>query len=159
MEELKIDSGIKKIAIKNEDDEVITVLRINVADAEVIEKFAKVISDLNSISDRSEAEAEKIRGTVQSIDVADDGEISDEDFAKAVDVNRIRVKYIKEIMDTLDELFGEGTIHNIYGDTVPDEMALVDFVEGIVPIMNKLFGNRLEISRQKYNSNRRGTKK
>ena len=50
MEEIRLDSGVKKIAIKDEDDEVIAVLRINVADAEVIEKFAKVIDDLNNFS-------------------------------------------------------------------------------------------------------------
>ena len=32
MEEIRLDSGVKKIAIKDEDDEVIAVLRINVAD-------------------------------------------------------------------------------------------------------------------------------
>ena len=78
---------------------------------------------------------------------------------KAVEINQIRVKYIKEIMDTLDSLFGQDTMHSIYGDTVPDEMALVDFIEGIVPVMNKLFGKRLELSRKKYNTRRRGARR
>ncbi len=158
MEELKINSGIKKIAIRNEEDELITTLRINVADAEVIEKFARVINDLNSISERSEAEADKMRTEAKSIGETDNSEISMEDISKAVDINRVRVKYIKEIINTLDGLFGEGTMEDIFGDIVPDEMAVVEFVEGIIPVMNKLFDKRLELSRKKYNTKRRGAR-
>jgi len=155
MEELRFDNGIKRIAIKDEDDEVIAVLRINVADAEVIEKFAKVIDSLNNISDRCDAEAKKRQAEVEEVEETDDVMAQ---IPKAVEINQIRVKYIKEIMDTLDSLFGKETMHSIYGDTVPDELALVDFVEGIVPIMNKLFGKRLEISRKRYNTKRKGAR-
>ena len=155
MEELRFDNGIKRIAIKDEDDEVIVVLRINVADAEVIEKFAKVIDSLNNISDRCDAEAKKRQAEVEEVEETDDVMAQ---IPKAVEINQIRVKYIKEIMDTLDSLFGKETMHSIYGDTVPDELALVDFVEGIVPIMNKLFGKRLEISRKRYNTKRKGAR-
>ena len=125
MEELRFDNGIKRIAIKDEDDEVIAVLRINVADAEVIEKFAKVIDSLNNISDRCDAEAKKRQAEVEEVEETDDVMAQ---IPKAVEINQIRVKYIKEIMDTLDSLFGKETMHSIYGDTVPDELALVDFV-------------------------------
>ena len=155
MEELRFDNGIKRIAIKDEDDEVIAVLRINVADAEVIEKFAKVIDSLNNISDRCDAEAKKRQAEVEEVEETDDVMAQ---IPKAVEINQIRVKYIKEIMDTLDSLFGKETMHSIYGDTVPDELALVDFVEGIVPIMNKLFGKRSEISRKRYNTKRKGAR-
>lgn len=155
MEELRFDNGIKRIAIKDEDDEVIAVLRINVADAEVIEKFAKVIDSLNNISDRCDAEANKRQAEVEEVEETDDVMAQ---ISKAVEINQIRVKYIKEIMDTLDSLFGKETMHSIYGDTVPDELALVEFVEGIVPIMNKLFGKRLEISRKRYNTKRKGAR-
>lgn len=158
MEELKIDSGIKKIAIKNEDDELVCELKINVADAETIDKFAKVINDLNNISARIDADVEEIQSTVKDINPSEEDEISEEDIAKAVDVNKVRVKYIKEIADKLDEIFGEGTIKAVYGDTVPDELALVGFVENIMPVMKKLFGKRLELSRKKYNSKRRGNR-
>ena len=43
MEELKLNSGLKKIAIKDEDGDLITVLRVNVADADTAERFAKII--------------------------------------------------------------------------------------------------------------------
>lgn len=80
------------------------------------------------------------------------------DIRIALDINNIRVKYLKEIIAALDELFGEGTIRNIYGDIVPDETALFEFVEQVIPVMNNLFGRRFEQMKQKYNTRRRGGK-
>ena len=42
MEEIKLSTGIKKIAIKDEDGEVVTVLSVNVADARTADKFARI---------------------------------------------------------------------------------------------------------------------
>ena len=57
MEELKLNSGLKKIAIKDEDGDLITVLRVNVADADTAERFAKIINNLQEISENCEKEA------------------------------------------------------------------------------------------------------
>lgn len=57
MEELVLDSGVRKIAIKNEDGDVITVLSINVADADTAERFGQVINKLERISENCEKEA------------------------------------------------------------------------------------------------------
>ena len=54
MEELVLDSGVRKIAIKNEDGDVITVLSINVADADTAERFGQVINKLERISENCE---------------------------------------------------------------------------------------------------------
>lgn len=147
MEEIKLSTGIKKIAVKDEDGEVVTVLSINVADANTINKFVKVIDDLNNISERCKKDAAGFDDNAK------------DDMKQAVKVNDIRVKYLQEIVDSLDDLFGNGTIKNVFGDIIPDEMALVDFVENIVPVMNTLFGKRLEVNRKRFNPNRKGARR
>ena len=57
MEELKLNSGLKKIAIKDEDGDLITVLSVNVADADTAEHFAQIINNLQEISKNCEKEA------------------------------------------------------------------------------------------------------
>nr|DAE11337.1 MAG TPA: tail assembly chaperone [Myoviridae sp. ctq9w2] len=157
MEQVKLSTGYKSIAIRDEDDDqVVTVLRINVSDARSADKFAHIIDQLNSISERCDAEMKKWKNDheAQEMLTGDTGN----DIRIALDINNIRVKYLKEIIAALDELFGDGTIRNIYGDIVPDETALFEFVEQVIPVMNNLFGRRFEQMKQKYNTRRRGDK-
>ncbi len=153
MEEIKLGTGIKKIAIKDEDGEVITVLSVNVADAETADKFAKIIDDLNGISARCEAETKQWKKEHK-----EDALEGDVNIPLVLEVNRIRVKYLKQIVDSIEELFGEGTMKNIYGEIVPDEDAIVEFVEQIIPVMGSLFNKRFEQMKKRYNSGRKGAR-
>lgn len=155
MEQVKLSTGYKSIAIKDEDDDrVVTVLRINVADAQTADRFARIIDQLNNISVRCDMEMKewKENHTDEQLTAGDTGNA----IKVALDVNGIRVKYLKEIIAALDELFGEGTIRNIYGDIVPDETALFEFVEQVIPVMNTLFGRRFEQVKNRYNTRRKG---
>ncbi len=156
MEQVKLSTGYKSIAIKDEDDDrVVTVLRINVADAQTADRFAHIIDQLNSISARCDAEMKdwKDNHTEEQITAGDTGDA----IKVALDINKIRVKYLKEITAALDELFGVDTIQNIYGDIVPDETALFEFVEQVIPVMNDLFGRRFEQVKNRYNTRRKGS--
>lgn len=152
MEELVLDSGVRKIAIKNEDGEVVTVLNINVADADTADRFGKILDNLQQISENCQKEADEWRKANPQ------EEADTEDVTKILEINRIRVKYLNQIMDEIDGLFGESTVRNVYGDIVPDEVALIDFVEKVIPVMNKLFGKRYEMTRKRYNSGRKGAR-
>ena len=152
MEELVLDSGVRKIAIKNEDGEVVTVLNINVADADTADRFGKILDNLQQISENCQKEADEWRKANPQ------EETDTEDVTKILEINRIRVKYLNQIMDEIDGLFGESTVRNVYGDIVPDEVALIDFVEKVIPVMNKLFGKRYEMTRKRYNSGRKGAR-
>ena len=154
MEELKLNSGLKKIAIKDEDGDLITVLRVNVADADTAERFAKIINNLQEISENCEKEAAEWKKEHEQ-DETVSGEV---DVERGLQINRIRVRYLKQIAEEIDKLFGEGMVQSIYGDITPDETALVEFVEGVIPVMNKLFGKRYEMTRKRYNSSRKGAR-
>ena len=130
MEEIKLSSGIKKIAIKDEDGDLITVITVDTANADTAKKFAGVI-DMN---------------------------VDDINVDAALELNSIRVKYLKQITESIDGLFGEDAMKQIYGDIVPDELAIVEFVEQVIPVMNKLFNKRFEQVQNRYNVRRRGAK-
>ena len=127
---------------------------MNVADADTAECFAKIINNLQEISANCEKEAMAWKKEHEQEETAS-GEV---DVERVLQINRIRVRYLKQIAEEIDKLFGEGTVQSIYGDIVPDEAALVEFVEGIIPVMNKLFGKRYEMTRKRYNSGRKGAR-
>lgn len=152
MEEIKLSSGIKKIAIRDEDGELITVITVDTANADTAKKFAGVIDKLNNISENCEKESDewkKNHGEINADDI---------DVDAALELNSIRVKYLNQIMESIDGLFGEDAMKQIYGDIVPDELAIVEFVEQVIPVMNKLFNKRFEQVQNRYNVRRRGAK-
>lgn len=148
MEEIKLSSGIKKIAIKDEDGDLITVITVDTANADTAKKFAGVIDKLNNISQNCEKEATEWRNNHKD----------DINVDAALELNSIRVKYLNQITESIDGLFGEDAMKQIYGDIVPDELAIVEFVEQVIPVMNKLFNKRFEQVQNKYNIKRRGAK-
>ena len=109
MEELVLDSGVRKIAIKNEDGDVITVLSINVADADTAERFGQVINKLERISKNCEKEA----ATWKKEHAQDEVDSDNVDVESVLQANRIRVKYLKQIAAEIDGLFGEDTVKNV----------------------------------------------
>lgn len=150
---LKIDDGVEKIAIYNQEDELLTVLKVNTSDADTAERFGKIIDNLQEIAGNCEKEAEAWREE----HAQDEGqENSGVDVEHVLQINRIRVKYLKQIADEIDRLFGAGTVQSIYGDIVPDEAALVKLIEDIIPVMNNLFGRRYEMTHKRYSSGRKG---
>lgn len=151
MEEIKLSSGIKKIAIKDEDGDLITVITVDTANADTAKKFAGVIDKLNSISDNCEKEASEWRKNHKD-------DLYDINVDAALELNSIRVKYLKQITESINGLFGEDAMKQIYGDIVPDELAIVEFVEQVIPVMNKLFNKRFEQVQNRYNVKRRGAK-
>ena len=148
MEEIKLSSGIKKIAIKDEDGDLITVITVDTANADTAKKFAGVIDKLNNISQNCEKESAEWRNNHKD----------DMNVDAALELNSIRVKYLKQITESIDGLFGEDAMKQIYGDIVPDELAIVEFVEQVIPVMNKLFNKRFEQVQNRYNVRRRGAK-
>lgn len=114
MEEIKLSSGIKKIAIKDEDGDLITVITVDTANADTAKKFAGVIDKLNNISQNCEKEAAEWRNNHK-----DDMNV-DDNVDAALELNSIRVKYLKQITESIDGLFGEDAMKQIYGDIVPD---------------------------------------
>lgn len=158
MEEIKLSSGVKKIAIKDEDGDLITVITVDTANADTAKKFAGIIDKLNNISQNCEKEAAEWRNNHKDNMNVDDINVDDINVDAALEVNSIRVKYLKQITESIDGLFGEDAMKQIYGDIVPDELAIVEFVEQVIPVMNKLFNKRFEQVQNRYNVRRRGAK-
>lgn len=159
MENFVFDNGIKRIAVNDPDGNLITELKINVADARTSEKFANLIDNLNNIASECTKEAQELSKKYEGRPIMADSV----DTEQIIDVSTVKIKYLMRMADGIDDLFGKNTVRNVFKDAyeldpdfVPDEDALVDFVSKMIPIMNSLFGKRFDKLREKYSSRRRG---
>ena len=58
---LSFDNGIRKISICNKDDELLTVLKINVADVDTARRFVELIQNLEKIADSGSGMADAFK--------------------------------------------------------------------------------------------------
>ena len=75
----------------------------------------------------------------------------------------MNVSYLEKCIEELDLVFGQGTVRNVYRENyemdeyfVPDEAALVELVDKLIPVMTELFGQRFQSVKSRYNARNRG---
>lgn len=159
MREISYNNGVEEIVVKDENGEILTVLLIDTADISIKSRYAKLLDDLTGVSDRAEAEINELNDRYK--DIPED-ELNTQ---RIIDRSRCEIKYINEIIAGLDDIFGAGTIHNVFAkhyelneDFVPDEYLIMDFLSVVTPIMEELFKTRYEVNDKKYNVNRKAGK-
>ena len=170
MEELKIVTGIKKIAVKNSENEVITVLRIDTTDPATAQRFARVTRNLEDIANAGSSLADTYREKYKEYEGKKFEELDDSvKMDLIIDVSTVRIEVISKMIEELDSCFGKGTISKVFKENrelyrekfpdteeeyVPDEDALIDFVNQMIPTMNDLFETRNREIRRRYSPSR-----
>lgn len=152
---LKIDNGVEYVEIQNEAGQTLTVLAIDKSDKTTAERFANLIRNLSGITERAEAAEKELKKKYEGIP---EEEVN---LEKVIDTSRLHVRYINECIEEINCVFGENTIQNVFAenyalnsDFIPDEYALIEFVDKIIPLMNELFHERFEANKKKYSANR-----
>lgn len=159
---LTFDNGIKKIAVNDSDGNIITVLLINTADAATAKRFAELANNLEEIINAGDSDIEVYKEKYKEYEGKDFEDLPDAVKTDIiVDASKIRITVLEGMIKEIDALFGKDTIHNVFKecyelheDFVPDEDALIDFVNTVMPVMNELFATRTESIRKKYSPNR-----
>lgn len=159
---LSFDDGVRKISIYNTDDELLTVLKINVADVDTARRFVELIQNLEEIADSGSGMADVFKEKYKEYESQSFDTIPDNvKMEIIVDASKVRIDVLNRMIAEIDALFGKDTIRNVFKecyelheDFVPDEDALIDFVNKVMPIMNELFSMRNEEIHKKYSPNR-----
>ncbi len=140
-ETVEFDDGIRLVKIGTGG----TRATIPTNDTKFVTRFAGLINWL-------EAAAEEIGK--RELPVQDEENGIDTDallkFAEA------REEVCQEACEKLDSLFGHGVCSAAFGAEVPDEACIFEFMEKMVPFVNRAFSERGEKIALKYNRNRKG---
>ena len=159
---ITFDDGIKTIEVNNLEGELITVLRINTADAATATRFVELVHNLEEVVNLGEDDVNSYREKYKEYEGEEFDKLPDEvRMDIIVDASKMRIGIIEGMIREIDALFGKDTIHNVFRqnyelheDFVPDEDAIIDFVNAVMPVMSELFQTRNEAIRKKYSPNR-----
>ncbi len=162
MESLRIKSGsgIKEIAVENQKGEVVSVLRIDVDNGDIVTSFSRLIWNLEHMPEEFKENVEELKEKY-----GDRPEDEKASFEEIVDISRMNVSLLKRCAEEIDKVFGVDTVRNVFKESydlnenfVPDEDALLDFIEEVIPVMEKLFEHKFARNRKRYNPANRGKK-
>ena len=67
-----------------------------------------------------------------------------------------RTETYQECCERLDKVFGEGCCRKVFGEIVPDELLIMDFIEQIGDVLHALGQERNRRMAEKYNRRRKG---
>lgn len=159
---ITFDDGIKTIEVNNLGGELITVLRINTADAATATRFVELVHNLEEVVNLGEDDVNSYREKYKEYEGEAFDKLPDEvRMDIIVDASKMRIGILEGMIREIDALFGKDTIRNVFRqsyemheDFVPDEDALIDFVNTVMPVMSDLFQTRNEAIRKKYSPNR-----
>ena len=142
---LRVNNGIKRIEVNDQGE----CIEISANDANFYDRFAEMLRWLNAEEDKISAfekeQAEKY-GSENTTD-----RLLDE-------IKRVTTLY-KECAERIDMIFGKDTCRKVFGNIVPDEILIGDFLDQITPIISKLAQERGQRFQAKYNRNRKGGKR
>ncbi len=142
---LRVNNGAKRIEVNDQGE----CIEISANDANFYDRFAEMLRWLNAEEDKISAfekeQAEKY-GSENTTD-----RLLDE-------IRRVTTLY-KECAERIDMIFGKDTCRKVFGNIVPDEILIGDFLDQITPIISKLAQERGQRFQAKYNRNRKGGKR
>lgn len=132
MDSIRIDSGVKRIAINDDESRVI---EFNPSDITFAERFFALYRDLL-------ARARDYDARAQMID-ADDA-VDDEGLPLNA---QERLAFQREVIEymhgAIDQLFGAGTSETVFGGTLNID-AVLQFLDGITPFVQRARAEKVE---------------
>lgn len=147
---LNFNSSLYRVKVNSYGDEVV----LNTADARIFEKFAMLYDNLQSLADRAQA-------NMRAVNEKYGDDTSNTDAIK--DYAREYVAFSRDALKSFDEMFGDGFSRKVFRenyeideDFVPDETAITELVEALLPIMEDAYGKRIKRNRQKYSASKKG---
>ncbi len=154
------DDNIVNLNFEDSKGEVIHTIQLDISDTEVPVRFAELINNLEKISEDVEAEEKVLNKKYKDTDS------KEFDYNRTIDISAFHTKSLNRILDEIDTTFGEGTVSGVFAehidinpDYIPDEYAIIDFIDKLVPVINNLYSERFELKKKKYNVTRRGGKR
>lgn len=152
---------LKKVLVNENDDYIL----LNVNDATLVEKHIELIQWLEGkqteLEEKNKALEEKYKGQ-ESISKKDDGTI-EINTDMIMEITRLKCDLYKETCVRINAVFNQEVVkkyfrscYELNPDFVPDEECVVDLINSLSEVVEKMYKTRMERIHKKYNTNRQG---
>lgn len=153
MEKLVRSANLLEVSVNKYDD----MLVLNCDDITIFTRFTNLYERFDEMAKDAAKEVEKLKKEYAG---KSEDDINIAEIRAYLDVH-IRVS--KNIMSELDSVFGSNFTKKVFrenyeldSDFVPDEIALAELIEALIPIMEKAYGERIKRTKSKYSAAKRG---
>ncbi len=143
--EVRAQSTIKRIKCNDYGD----VILIDEADKGVFERLSRFIDDLNEMKQSAEQDNNALKERLASEEASS--------IEAVTEAAKYDIKYIQSLIEKVEKVFGSGCVGKVFRenyelnpDFIPDEDMIVDFLNQMIPLMEKIYGGRIKRVQQKY---------
>ncbi len=137
---LKVDNGVRRIKVNDAGE----YIELSLTDVTLLDRFTGLMEWYGAKRD----ELNRFDADLKQRHAED----TDSDGA-VIEVIHKRTEVYTEFCRKLDEVFGDGCCRKVFGNVIPDEIPIIDFLEQITPIMNRMAVERGERLKARYSGN------
>lgn len=148
---LNYNSNLFHVKVNGYGDEIV----LNTSDARIFEKFTTLYENLQNAADKAER-------NMKAIGKKYNGEDAD-NLSAVKDYVKEYIAFSQDALKEFDEMFGAGFTKKVFRENyeidenfVPDEGAITDLIDSLLPIMEEAYGKRIKQNREKYSAGKRG---
>lgn len=132
---MKLDGSIHiKSCLRVCVNDVGDVILIPIEDTQFIEDFFNMLEEFSEANEKIRTKVSNLEGVEQVKPIKEE---------------------IKGMMAELDRIFGEESCKKIFGNIIPTPYAMAEFLDQMVPILQKYTNERQSKIAEKYSKNRR----
>lgn len=126
---IRVSKGIEVEVNDNGD-----TITMNVESAEFVNEFYALLDKFENLADKARSDEYKAMDTREKLTVI--------------------VQGTKDVLASIDSIFGDGASRKIFGDATPSLYIIADYFEKITPIIRKYAEQRRSDIMRRYNSSR-----
>lgn len=134
---IKVDNGTRRIGVNDDGD----YIELSLADVTLFDRFASVVEWF----EKKQAEL-----TAYDADFKARHSNDEDNTAAVMETVHKWAEVFSECCQKLDEVFGKDCCRKVFGDIIPDEGLIMDFLDQMTPIMARMAQERGEKLRAKY---------
>lgn len=152
---------LKKVIVNEQDDYIL----LNANDSSLVERYMELVKWLEEKQRYYEQQEKKFAEKYKdqkAIEQKENGDV-EVNTDMLLDLTRMQCELYKETCSRIDAVFNQEVVkkyfrscYEITPDFVPDEECIIDLINSLSEVVEKIYKTRMERIKNKYNTNRQG---